>query len=700
MPLFEGVRYALTSSLTAEERIALRELLETNGAGAAPLSEATHVIASDLEFDGKETVAESAALVTREWVDRSYTQDKQLSIDVYSPHPDKIFSGVVACADEGIPQSDVEVLSAGINALGGAWRAGLTKEVTHLFANSAGSDKYHIALHYAKQFRVKVVLPQWFDDAVRFGARGTPTIAYEWPDPPLLETLRGGNYVPPPPRPSITLAGPAKKVWEGRRVLLAPDLDLQEGRRQTVELSIVHCGGIVAEVDNIDAVHVLDYDVLIARHRWGHAYVQAVREGKLVGTLAWLIHVQATGSVSKPTDHLLHYPIPRKPIPGFAKHHITVTNYQGAPREYLKRLIELAGATFTPTLSNDSSAVVAASLSGTKADRARSWHIPIVNKAWLEDCFAAWRALPVTAPSYAAFPPAPEVAPPRALDERVIRDEAERVADEVARERRARAIAESEGEDEDEAMDVDMQEQSADEGETGRAGASSGAKLAAPRQRSPADEADEQDEDEEDRDEDEDAPAPRRDKGKKRAKLQQLGVRTASSVKDCTHLIVNRIARTEKFLCAIAGAPVIVDEFWARECAAQKKILHSDEFRLKDRETEKKFRFRLSEALRRARENEGQLFEDMTFYITQKIPVDMKLLKNVILAHGGKFKQQNPTARVLDGKTDHYVISCDEDISIWRPLSEAGYTIYTTELILTSALVQEIRWKDPINILR
>lgn len=37
--------------------------------------------------------------------------------------------------------ADLEVLSAGITALGGQWRTGLTRDVTHLFALRTGSDK-------------------------------------------------------------------------------------------------------------------------------------------------------------------------------------------------------------------------------------------------------------------------------------------------------------------------------------------------------------------------------------------------------------------------------------------------------------------------------------------------------------------------------------------------------------------------------
>jgi len=154
-------------------------------------------------------------------------------------------------------------------------------------------------------------------------------------------------------------------------------------------------------------------------------------------------------------------------------------------------------------------------------------------------------------------------------------------------------------------------------------------------------------------------------------------------VRECTHLIVNRIARTEKFLCAMAVSPFIVSEEWAKACASQKQILGmlsvffhltahsrlsessdagSEEYRLHDRTTEDKYHFKLSDALRRAKENEGQLFSGMTFYVTQKVgaSIDFKLLKNVTVAHGGQVRfpssperQTNPTL-VLDQATESY----------------------------------------------
>src|SRR5258708_40180897 len=101
-----------------------------------------------------------------------------------------IFSGVVACASD-LPPTDLEVLSAGITALGGQWRMGLTRDVTHLFALNPDSFKYTTAMHYREETGIRVVLPHWFDDAVRLGMGNLPTKPYEWPDPELLKGADG-----------------------------------------------------------------------------------------------------------------------------------------------------------------------------------------------------------------------------------------------------------------------------------------------------------------------------------------------------------------------------------------------------------------------------------------------------------------------------------------------------------------------------
>jgi hypothetical protein len=49
---------------------------------------------------------------------------------------------------------------------------------------------------------------------------------------------------------------------------------------------------------------------------------------------------------------------------------------------------------------------------------------------------------------------------------------------------------------------------------------------------------------------------------------------------------------------------------------------------------------------------------------------------------------------MVTSKPDRYVISCEDDGSLWRAIAENDVPIYTKELILTGILKQEIVWDD------
>lgn len=207
-----------------------------------------------------------------------------------------IFSGVVACASD-LPSTDLEVLSAGITALGGQWRTGLTRDTTHLFALSPDSAKYATAMHYREETGIRVVLPHWFDDAIRLGLGNLPTKSYEWPDPELLKgadrlfsenenikakgkaalvELERNNikrnmyataviFTPslgrssPPAESDISLvlrvpgqnnvpldSSPQQtQVWKGRKFVLSRTLELYQGRREAVQAGIERAGGVI-----------------------------------------------------------------------------------------------------------------------------------------------------------------------------------------------------------------------------------------------------------------------------------------------------------------------------------------------------------------------------------------------------------------------------------------------------------------------
>lgn len=121
--------------------------------------------------------------------------------------------------------------------------------------------------------------------------------------------------------------------------------------------------------------------------------------------------------------------------------------------------------------------------------------------------------------------------------------------------------------------------------------------------------------------------------------------------------------------------------------------LAEKEFILHDVAGEKKYGIDLAHALRRAKANKGKLLEGKMFYLTPRVNVDKKLLKNVVNACGGDVTNQQPSLRIIRASPENrHVISCNEDISIWRPIAVEGYKIYTQELLLAGVMKQEIEW--------
>lgn len=220
-----------------------------------------------------------------------------------------------------LPASDVEVLSAGVAALGGQWRIGLTRDVTHLFALRPGSDKvwsqfaiqqashrcinyltqqYNTAIHFAPHTHMSIITPHWFDDSVRLGRR-LPETPYLWPDPIVLRPghkVQDGTKDTDEKRkqtrtdgtegndPNISNVGEKEQVWGGKKIFLSRSLELSNSQRDAVEAGIRRSGGVVVKEDNVDddgfeeveerAVGACD--VFVTRWRSGKAYFKVLAD--------------------------------------------------------------------------------------------------------------------------------------------------------------------------------------------------------------------------------------------------------------------------------------------------------------------------------------------------------------------------------------------------------------------------------------
>jgi hypothetical protein len=108
-------------------------------------------------------VYRSIYLVTPLWVTQCYDLNKLLPTSAYSPDSYKFLSGVVIALDSGakLPRADVELIQACVQAWGGQFRKGLTKEVTHLICCDEDTRDYKIANKLKIELGLKIVLPHW-----------------------------------------------------------------------------------------------------------------------------------------------------------------------------------------------------------------------------------------------------------------------------------------------------------------------------------------------------------------------------------------------------------------------------------------------------------------------------------------------------------------------------------------------------------
>lgn len=81
-----------------------------------------------------------------------------------------------------------------------------------------------------------------------------------------------------------------------------------------------------------------------------------------LGNLAYLYHCLSTSSLPSPLSRLLHYPLPSLDgVPALRGKVVTVSNYAGPARDYVRAMIEVLGAKFEGTMGRGTDYVVSAS---------------------------------------------------------------------------------------------------------------------------------------------------------------------------------------------------------------------------------------------------------------------------------------------------------------------------------------------------
>ncbi|KAK3995835.1 BRCT-containing protein 1 [Cladorrhinum sp. PSN332] len=383
------------------------EVLDPDRKGRIRMAQCTHVVSNTIDFEQfSEAQAMMVPVVRPDWIKTTIARGKLAQLRPYSPDPRMIFSDVIlTCAD--IPSTDKEALCGAVMALGGMESKDLTKQTTHICALSMDHPKCKEAA--TRKLKAKVVLPHWLDDCFRLGKR-IDEGPYLLPDPEILrarpedpvripdsQQLEGATSVIPT-GPYQVEGGEKLVVFQQRKVMLSDDIPINASLRDTIIKKITKGDGeIVTKLE--------DCDMFICQYRDGDQYVLASQLGKEVGNLAWLFHLIVYNQWTDPLRRLLHYPIPRDGIPGFKDLRITLSNYGGDARTYLENLITAAGATYTRTMKAENTHLITARMHSEKCEAAKDWNIEIVNHLWIEESYAACKALALNCPKFTHFPP-------------------------------------------------------------------------------------------------------------------------------------------------------------------------------------------------------------------------------------------------------------------------------------------------------
>ncbi|KAF9429048.1 hypothetical protein BGZ76_001921 [Entomortierella beljakovae] len=351
-----------------------------------------------------------------EWVTASVKIGKLLNPDFYSADPGMIFSGIVLTTT-GLPPFDRQMIREAVEDYGGEFTAAISSNLTHMITLTESGEKYDYVMKHP-ELGIKVVLPHWFQLSCNL-KRLLPETIYRFPDPPLLnpdsindrpDQVRGhapllySNSVKTVTAFLSSSNKAQKQFLDGYSIIFGNDLNIVPERMAMIEDKIFRAGGKVVNEYSSENV-----DIVICRFRIGDLYIKASRDSKIVGSADWLLHILQTEVLSSPKALLLHYPIPSDCIPGMSSLVITVSNYTGNIREYLKRMILAMGGTYKPTLSNRTATeptthIICGNASGEKFEKGNEWNVKMVNHLWLEDSFQVWSLQSETKQKYTLFP--------------------------------------------------------------------------------------------------------------------------------------------------------------------------------------------------------------------------------------------------------------------------------------------------------
>ncbi|KAI9887423.1 MAG: hypothetical protein M1823_000760 [Watsoniomyces obsoletus] len=120
-------------------------------------------------------------------------------------------------------------------------------------------------------------------------------------------------------------------------------------------------------------------------------------------------------------------------------------------------------------------------------------------------------------------------------------------------------------------------------------------------------------------------------------RLRNLSIIIVSEPSQCTHLAAPSMIRTQKFITALAFAPIVVSTEYITQCVEKNSLPPStNEYLLRDEASEKRLGINLQDSLARAKRNKGTLLKGHVVYCTPGVLGGMETYKAIVEANGGQ----------------------------------------------------------------
>lgn len=189
----------------------------------------------------------------------------------------------------------------------------------------------------------------------------------------------------------------------------------------------------------------------------------------------------------------------------------------------------------------------------------------------------------------------------------------------------------------------------------------------------------------------------------------KLGLALADNPINCTHLVVDRISRTPKFIMAFSRAEYILSYKWLIESNDANDLLDEKYFLLQDKEGEELYSLNLVYSLMKRKKRHGLLFNNLVFFVTPTVVTTVSNVKEMIESAGGIVAIRKPPSKLQveqlrsEGKR-LVVITCDDDSHICAMFDFSDVELVDKEFVISGILRQDIdydshriKFKTPPN---